>query len=197
MAKRKPKLRETYTDADGIERDTRTRRRIIRVGARAAHVREAEPGKPPRRRPSVVDMMEVQGLWSKHADRNRILAECARTLARRWYDSGLAHLPKSPNLLGTGAGTGDPAHILPSTERAIDARQHIRWAQTVLDARTWQFVEAVVCEDTTLEDAGRALTGRQANTQARAVSLDRVAWGIEVLAVEERHIRARDREPQP
>lgn len=180
----KPKP-EFYRDAAGIER-TRDGRRVIRFGRKPD---AAGKDAPPRRRQSVIDLMEARGSWSNNPDRNRILAECARLIARIWYDSGLAELPKSPNLLGTGAGTGDPRYLIPSTEKAIDARDEVREIRDLVGIRNWPCLVAVVCEDRPLADAGRVHCGRSQESGAVAVAMDRVIHGVEMVAVHWHMIR--------
>lgn len=186
MAKRKATSKpDTYRDAAGIER-ARDGRRVIRFGRKPdAAGKEA----PPRRRPSAIDWMESRGSWSSDPDRNRALAECARRIAALWYDAGLAELPKSPNLLSTGAGTGDPRYLIPSTEKAIGARDEVREIRDLVGIRNWPCLVAVVCEDRSLADAGRAHCGRTNESGAIAVAMDRVIHGVEVVAVAWRMIR--------
>jgi len=192
MAKRKPKLRETYTDADGIERDTRTRRRVIRVGTRAAHVREGDGGPLGKRisRLPVIEVLKAHQRWDREDKaRNDALAKAADVLATHWHLAGLTANPKTPNIMGVGAGTGDPAYMMPTQEAAVRHRDTIRMAREMIGPRCWPCVEAVVCEDRDLEDAGRMLAGYQSRAQAIAVALERVIHGVEIIAVEWGHVR--------
>ena len=140
-------------------------RRIIVVGGRAEE-RDALP--KPDKRCDQIDIMQSRGMFSRDRARNDILAEVARIIAKHWFAAGLAHSPKSPNLMATGAGTGDAAYMTPTQEHAAYARDLIRMARGMIGPRNWPAIEAVVCEDVALLDYGQGATGRSERSAAIA-----------------------------
>lgn len=129
-----------------------------------------------------LDRYHARGrLDERNPDRGTKLFEAGERLRAHWY-YGTGPGIGSIDLNRAGGGNGDPVWAMPTSESAAYHRQQMRRARQVLDADTWSTVFAIVCAESTLEDAGRQ-AGFSGGAAAAAVALDRLRRGLAELAV--------------
>lgn len=122
-------------------------------------------------------------LWPGDEDRNRLLAEAGERFRTDRHRASLDG-PGAMDVGRVGGGAGDPAWSMPLTERMAHWRWRYRQAVQALGGPYLAaVVEAVVCDERSLEDVGRQVSGRPDPKQAQAVAMDRLREGLRVLAV--------------
>lgn len=126
-----------------------------------------------------LDRLHNRNRLDADPERNLRLFEAGHTLRRHHFLAGLSGY--AANDLHGGGG-GQPASRTPITETMEKSRRRLRIAQSAMNAGDWHVVYDVVCEETTLEAAGRRV-GFGNDEAAVAVALDRLRRGLGELAV--------------
>lgn len=128
-----------------------------------------------------------RGALSRDPAMNARLFDAGEKFYRDWYLSGMETLA-AQDITRQGSGDGC-ASGMPASERQAIHRQAWRKANEKLGARYRKVVELVVLEgNTDLVAVGKDVSGYAKRETARAVGLDRLIGGLEIL---EEHYRTR------
>ena len=111
-------------------------------------------------------------------DRNHNLFQAGDKLRDHHHMAGLSGF--AANDLN-GSGGGHPSSRTPITETMEKHRRSIRLAEAAMDRDAWIAVRAIVIEEQTLVESGRAF-GYGKEHAASAVALDRLRRGLSTLA---------------
>lgn len=113
------------------------------------------------------------------AERNHQLFRAGDKLRDHHHLAGLSGFAAN-DLLGSSGG-GHPSSRTPVTETMEKHRRSLRAAEAAMDKGAWKAVQAIVIEEQTPTEAGRAF-GYGKEHAASAVALDRLRRGLEQLA---------------
>jgi hypothetical protein len=122
-----------------------------------------------------------RGDLSKDRDTNRKLLEVAERYYRDWYLSGMDPLA-AMDLSRPGSAGGSCGQGMPASEAQAARRQSWRDASEALGQKLRVVVDAVVLQENhDLVAIGQKVTAYKKRETARAVALDRLVSGLEVL----------------
>lgn len=117
-------------------------------------------------------------LDEKDSARNATLYEAGQQLRKHHYMGGLVGIAAN-DLNRSGAGKRQAA--IPISAMMAEHRDELRAVQEELHPDDWRATFAIVCEERTLEDVGRA-EGFGHASAAAAVALDRLRRGLATAA---------------
>ncbi|MBX3546884.1 hypothetical protein [Chelatococcus sp.] len=119
-----------------------------------------------RANPSPLNWLASRGMLDADPDRNRILKEAGERYYLHWFQGGLKGIGAIDYSQLKG-GNGDPAYLIPTSERAAYHRQHYRAARERMGNWLARIADAVVCEEMTLAEAGEFI-GEYASKETRS-----------------------------
>lgn len=99
-----------------------------------------------------------------------------------WYGAGLVKIGSVS--FETVSSSREPGSGMPATERQAYHRQRYRQGETALGPILSAYVNAIVLQEQEPEVVGKRITGRAAPSQARAVAIEMLKGGLDVLAKE-------------
>lgn len=125
-----------------------------------------------------LDRLHARGRLDDDGARNSQLFDAGDKLRGHYYLGGLSGFAAN-DLNSTGGG--HPSSRTPISETMEKNRRSMRLAEAAMHPGDWQVVNAVVCLESDLAMAGRALGCNNVHA-ANAVALDRLRRGLGVLA---------------
>lgn len=125
-----------------------------------------------------LDRLHSRGRLDDDGARNSQLFEAGEKLRGHFYLGGLSGFAAN-DLNSTGGG--HPSSRVPISETMESNRRSMRLAQAAMHPGDWKVVNAVVCLEADLEDAGREVGCNNVHA-ANAVALDRLRRGLGTLA---------------
>lgn len=99
-----------------------------------------------------------------------------------WYGAGLVKLGSVS--FETVGSSREPGSGMAATERQAYHRQRYRQGEAALGPVLSAYVNAIVLQEQEPEVVGKRITGRAAPSQARAVAIEMLKGGLDVLAKE-------------
>lgn len=125
-----------------------------------------------------LDRLHARGRLDDDGARNSQLYDAGDKLRGHYYLAGLSGFAAN-DLNSTGGG--HPSSRTPISETMEKNRRSMRFAEAAMHSGDWQVVNAVVCLEASLKDAGYGVGCTNADA-ANAVALDRLRRGLGALA---------------
>ncbi|WP_156635328.1 hypothetical protein [Methylobacterium sp. Leaf123] len=125
-----------------------------------------------------LDRLHSRGRLDDDGARNSQLHDAGDKLRNHYYLGGLSGFAAN-DLNSTGGG--HPSSRVPISETMESNRRALRLAEAAMHAGDWKVVNAVVCLEADLEEAGREVGCNNVHA-ANAVALDRLRRGLGALA---------------
>lgn len=113
---------------------------------------------------------------------NRLLYAAGHRYREDWFMSGLGGTKAIDYNSVGGGGSGGAPWGIPTSERAAHHRARWREASRVLSRMEYLAIGGVVCDERTLLDVGREISGRQRRQTASAICLGHIRVALHKLA---------------